>query len=103
MELETSELANMAQSGHVQTKPNLVIQLASGRTVELQPGWSQRDEPGSVVVDAGPSVIVAPERGPLVSAPVTAPALRGSGLWLVVIVYALATTALAFAIYERLH
>jgi hypothetical protein len=109
MELETADLANMEQSGEAIARPNLVIQLESGKTVELQPGWSQGGGEGSssVIVDNSQNVVVAsqavgtqPVRERPRAVAELAPRKTG-GAWLVVIVYVLATAALAAAIYER--
>ena len=112
MELQTSDLLNLQQAGVATAKPNLVIQLDGGETIELQPGWSQVPETSRVVVDDTPSVILAAEpalRIPPAPAPVQPlrPAVPReiapprSGRWLVVIVYVLAAAALALALYER--
>jgi hypothetical protein len=109
IELNTSDLANMEQSGVAQAKPNLVIQLDGGRTVELEPGWSQKHDDRKVVVDDVASVIVETEpRAPVTPAAVAASrelapraAPQRSGAWLVVAMYVLALTALGLAIYER--
>jgi hypothetical protein len=112
-ELDTSDLANMAQSGEASAKPNLMIQLEGGQVLELQPGWSQeRDPTSSVVVEETPSVIVAgpapaaarqaPARVVLPPPPAPAPvAAQRSSVWPVVIVYIIAAAALGLAIYER--
>ncbi len=99
----TEGTPNMAVAGVAQAKPNLVIQLENGRVVELQPGWSQQPD-ASVVVDDQPKVIVsAPAPAPRVTAPMSfaEPRGRGSGMWLVVVMYLMASAALAAAIYER--
>ena len=101
MELETADLANMEQSGEAIARPKLVIQLESGRTVELPAGWSQK-------TDDAPKVIVADQA--LGSRPAVAPVDRPAAIprrkkdhsvWLVVFAYLLAAAALAAAIYER--
>ena len=99
MELETADLANMEQTGEAIARPNLVIQLESGKTVELGPGWSQK-------TDDAPKVIVADDTLGARHVPAPAPAQvpmrrRDGSAWLVVLVYLLATAALAAAIYER--
>ena len=102
MELETADLANMEQSGEAIARPKLVIQLESGKTVELPHGWSQK-------TDDAPKVIVADEAA-LGSRPAVAPVARPAtiprpkrdhSVWLVVLAYLLASAALAAAIYER--
>jgi hypothetical protein len=109
MELETSDLANMAQSGVAETKPNLVIQLDTGQTVELAPGWSQGHATSNAAAAAMPSIIVEadivppplPQVAPAAPRPRAAPAPRRSGTWLVVLLYLLSAAALALALYER--
>lgn len=99
----TEGTPNMAVAGVAQAKPNLMIQLENGNVVELQPGWSQQAD-ASVVVDEQPKVIVSPATPvPRVTAPMSfaEPRGRGSGMWLVVVMYLLASAALAAAIYER--
>ncbi|MGE5181005.1 MAG: hypothetical protein ACM31C_03040 [Acidobacteriota bacterium] len=99
MELETADLANMEQSGEAIARPNLVIQLESGKTVELGPGWSHGDHAPKVIVAdevLGSRPAVEPPR----QQPIPLPRKDG-GAWLVVFVYLLATAALAAAIYER--
>jgi hypothetical protein len=106
MELQTSDLANMAQSGVASAKPNLMIQLDTGETVELGPGWSQErggrgsEPPPSIIVELHPETHVpAPlPRPPPVAAPREP---RSPGVALVVIVYVIASVALGLAIYER--
>ena len=97
MEIDTSELKDMATSGEAAAKPNRVVQTSDGRLVELEQGWNQET--------GGASVIIADELAP--QAVHTQPAARRSeppaarGTWIVVVVYLLATTALGLAIYER--
>jgi len=99
----TEGTPNMSVAGVAQAKPNLVIQLENGRVVELQPGWSQQPD-ASVVVDDQPKVIVAGATPvPRVTAPMkfAEPRGRGSGVWLTVLMYLMASAALAAAIYQR--
>jgi hypothetical protein len=108
MELETSDLKDMMQIGEAKAKPNLVIQLDSGKRVELEPGWSH-EPPADFVDYSAPSIIVAddmlPGAQPVAAAARPAPArareARDSSVWLVVLAYLVAATALALAIYER--
>ena len=110
LELETSDLKEMAQSGEARAKAQLLIQTRAGKLLELEPGWSH-DTPSP---DGGgtPSIVVseelAPEHAAVVSrTPAIPRATRKqstparSGRWLVVFVYIVATTALGLAICER--
>jgi hypothetical protein len=99
----TEGTPNMSVAGVAQAKPNLMIQLENGRVVELQPGWSQTPD-ASIVVDDQPKVIVAGATPvPRVTAPMkfAEPRGSGSGMWLTVVMYLMASAALAAAIYER--
>lgn len=111
MELETADLKEMSLAGEAKAKPNLVIQTADGKHIELEPGWSQGGAAKSGTDAGTPSIIVddglmpqpaqvqrvVPKKPKLR----TDPAKRGGGAWLVVLVYLAAGTALGLAIYER--
>lgn len=110
MELETADLKEMGIVGEAKAKPNLVIQTGDGRVLELQPGWSQ-DIPAQGDTGGTPSIIVddgllpqpAQVRRVVPRQPRlrTEPTRRGTGAWLVVLVYLLSAAALGLAIYER--
>ncbi len=101
MELETADLANMEQSGEAIARPKLVIQLESGKTVELPHGWSQKTDDSPKVIIADEALGSRPAVAP-VPQPVAVPRIKKDhSVWLVVFAYLLASAALAAAIYER--
>jgi len=103
MELETADLKEMSLAGEAKSKAALVIQTADGKHIEIEHGWSQGSASPSIIVEDGlvpqPAQVkrVVPKQARLR----TETTRRGSGAWLVVLVYLAAGTALGLAIYER--
>lgn len=107
MELETADLKEMSLYGEARAKANLVIQTGDGRVLELQPGWSQDTaaEAGtpSIIIDDGlmPQPAQVQKVAPKKKVRLRTEPSAGGGVWIVVIAYLLAGTALGLAIYER--
>lgn len=114
LELETSELKEMAQAGVAVPAPNLTVGLLTTDLVEVKPGKpidpDAKVEVATELIPRAPllpAVPPSPRTPPLASAPTElldrlTPAQAKRGRMLVIAIYFLATLALGLAILSRL-